>query len=1002
MTPPSGLSRRPFCSAALSVTAVTLVLLASPSHAVAQDSAPSAQPPAPDTGGDANAALLRAQARQAMARSQWAQALDLWAAVLVQAPGDAEATKGLSDAQAALNQGSAIDKVVGDDAVLREQVQVEFDNALIRAGDLFNRGDYAGAERIATQAKMQIQKNRSLLAPADFDARMARVEGELIRISAGKSAESDMAKAAETAQSQREVAAQSKTELEQRQRTINEGMVRVRQLQAEMKYQEALEVVDEILFLDPTNAAALAMRDVLQSGILYRRYSELQRRRSFAFSEFAVDAQASFVPPKVNLSGPGPRSLDAEMSYPEDWPVLSVRREGKYAASGYRDSEADRKANAKLSEKSTFEFENETFGPVIEWFQRETGLPFYVDWKSLSAADPAIDTNSKVTLTMPAPIEFSAALDMVLRSTEEADAAKNRAEAANRPDWMVEGGMVVIASETELALRRSTVVYDIRDLLYIVPYFDNAPNFNLAAALNQGGGGQGGGGGGFGGGGGGGGFGGGGGGGGFGGGGGGGGGGGSLFGSGGDAGIEDLREETLTRLKELIKYLVPSALWDAGGLGESRLDDFSGNLIVTATPRTHRSIVDLLSQLRAVRAIQINIESRLITVDVQWFEQIGLDFDLYFNSNPAMFDSALAQNPNFQLRNFFYQNPPGPAPQSGNPLWGTLKDPIVFGGLGQAQTPASGLNSTATGSALGTPNAAGGITYQQTGIYEPIGVRRNGQLYPGAGESNGMSPINVQQQGLPLIQLLGAGLKGTVASAALANPALSVGFTYLDDVQVDLLVQATQADQRSMTLVAPRLTLFNGSRSWISFGGAQSYVANQQATTGDGSGAFTPVILPLLTGFVLDIEAVTSADRRYVSMTVQFAQNILIKFTTASTQGAVGGGFTGGRGDQFTATFQLPELAVTQINTAVSCPDKGTVLLGGQRDVGETEIEVGVPVLSKVPFVNRFFTNSVTSKIERTALLLIRPEIIIQQEAEDLLFPTLADQLSGGSQGARY
>jgi len=387
---------------------------------------------------------------------------------------------------------------------------------------------------------------------------------------------------------------------------------------------------------------------------------------------------------------------------------------------------------------------------------------------------------------------------------------------------------------------------------------------------------------------------------------------------------------------------------------------------------------------------------------VQWFEQIGLDFDLYFNSNPAMFDSALAQDPNFQLRNFFYQNPPGPAPQSGNPRWGTLKDPIVFGGVGQAQTPANGLNSTATGSALGTPNAAGGITYTQTGIYEPVGVRRDGQLYPGAGESNGMSPINVQQQGLPLIQLLGAGLKGTVASAALANPALSVGFTYLDDVQVDLLVQATQADQRSMTLVAPRLTLFNGSRSWISFGGAQSYVANQQATTGDGSGAFTPVILPLLTGFVLDIEAVTSADRRYVSMTVQFAQNILIKFTTASTQGAVGGGFTGGRGDQFTATFQLPELAVTQINTAVSCPDKGTVLLGGQRDVGETEIEVGVPVLSKVPFVNRFFTNSVTSKIERTALLLIRPEIIIQQEAEDLLFPGLADQLSGGSQGARY
>ena len=70
--------------------------------------------------------------------------------------------------------------------------------------------------------------------------------------------------------------------------------------------------------------------------------------------------------------------------------------------------------------------------------------------------------------------------------------------------------------------------------------------------------------------------------------------------------------------------------------------------------------------------------------------------------------------------------------------------------------------------------------------------------------------------------------------------------------------------------------------------------------------------------------------------------------------------------------------------------------------MNETEIEVGVPVLSKVPFVNRFFTNSVTSKLETTTLLLIRPEIIIQAEAEDLLFPGLSDQLSGSSKGAGY
>jgi len=59
------------------------------------------------------------------------------------------------------------------------------------------------------------------------------------------------------------------------------------------------------------------------------------------------------------------------------------------------------------------------------------------------------------------------------------------------------------------------------------------------------------------------------------------------------------------------------------------------------------------------------------------------------------------------------------------------------------------------------------------------------------------------------------------------------------------------------------------------------------------------------------------------------------------------------------------------------------------HDVTELEIEVGVPLLSKIPVVNRFFTNRVNSKNEVNLLLLIRPEIMIQRESEDLLFPGL-------------
>ena len=54
-------------------------------------------------------------------------------------------------------------------------------------------------------------------------------------------------------------------------------------------------------------------------------------------------------------------------------------------------------------------------------------------------------------------------------------------------------------------------------------------------------------------------------------------------------------------------------------------------------------------------------------------------------------------------------------------------------------------------------------------------------------------------------------------------------------------------------------------------------------------------------------------------------------------------------------------------------------------------------MLSKVPWLNRLFTNRASEKVELTTILLVRPEIIIQQENESILFPGLEDQIGTGS-----
>ena len=45
------------------------------------------------------------------------------------------------------------------------------------------------------------------------------------------------------------------------------------------------------------------------------------------------------------------------------------------------------------------------------------------------------------------------------------------------------------------------------------------------------------------------------------------------------------------------------------------------------------------------------------------------------------------------------------------------------------------------------------------------------------------------------------------------------------------------------------------------------------------------------------------------------------------------------------------------VNTTVSVPDGGTVLMGGLKRLSEGRNEFGPPVISKIPYLNRLFKN---------------------------------------------
>lgn len=81
-------------------------------------------------------------------------------------------------------------------------------------------------------------------------------------------------------------------------------------------------------------------------------------------------------------------------------------------------------------------------------------------------------------------------------------------------------------------------------------------------------------------------------------------------------------------------------------------------------------------------------------------------------------------------------------------------------------------------------------------------------------------------------------------------------------------------------------------------------------------------------------------------------------------------------------TLQLPEFQFTTVNTTVSAPDGGTMVLGGIKRAASQRVENGVPVLGKLPGVGRLFNNTAIGKQDSAGIMTVTPRIINFEEEE--------------------
>lgn len=230
--------------------------------------------------------------------------------------------------------------------------------------------------------------------------------------------------------------------------------------------------------------------------------------------------------------------------------------------------------------------------------------------------------------------------------------------------------------------------------------------------------------------------------------------------------------------------------------------------------------------------------------------------------------------------------------------------------------------------------------------------------------------------------------------------AANFGFAILSDIEAFFLVQAATGSDRSNVLQAPKVTLFNGQQANVSDVSQRPFVTSLIPVVGDFAAAHQPVIVVLSEGTSLGVQAVVSSDRRFVRLTlVPFFSQIgeVEEFTfEGSTTTNTGSNVVDANGDptgdtdnvQRTTegtTVQLPTFSFTTVSTTVSVPDGGTILLGGIKRLAEERKEQGVPMLNKIPYVNRLFKNVGIGRDTTSLMLMVTPRIIIQEEEEEKL-----------------
>ncbi|HEY3321753.1 MAG TPA: hypothetical protein VGP72_14880 [Planctomycetota bacterium] len=805
---------------------------------------------------------------------------------------------------------SAASQLFGEAKIQAQEKLVELDNRIDMGKrfihDAQTDPELSLAERIRRyeQALAAFERARELIKfmPVDVNtdeqsnevSRLVNDTRKAIQAAQVRLQETDREKAVQLVEEQRA------NERKFRERKLNMMVDQAKALFETGKYEEAQDLANKILEMDPVNAEAHTI-------IATARDRAHTKKESWIASEYKEQATSNReIADRMNIPHAD------YLIYPENWAEITQRSAQE---SGAHRVEEPWKSDIrkKLSRHVSFEFVDTPLEEAIQFLNTLSKINIIIDPKI--TAEGAQKT--PITLRVQ-DMEMETALKWILRLAELEYDLRNQA--------------VFITKKANLISNIELEIYDIRDLTTAITDFPG-PRVDLGAQSAQ---------------------------------------------AGGAVNPFDTAAQAPTLappdLQVLIKErLLPAEFADP----QTSIEEQNGKLIVMQRPEVQDRIRALLRSFRETQTIQVLTQVRFVDVTEGFLEHIGVHFmgldaapgdrgvpnaAVFPNAQPSpsgLFPAGggpgappplptdVQSSPNFQFANFI----PRPPFQAATPVNGQL--PITL------LRPRLDPNFPNRGNA--TVGPANG----------PVGFRR--QWF----ENVFNSPVLFQ--GLTQNLLRANPLSSTLGQSLQTSPqqGLMMQFRFLQSSQSSAILQALRKDETSDQLLAPKLMQFNNQRAHILVAQQRSYIGDY-----DVSGAvFDPVIKTLLVGIVMEVKPTVSNDKRYITMDVRPGTAVeltppqIVFITNAGNDVNVGGG-------TINLPIELPNLEIRSVNTTVTVPDNGTMLFSGLITDRKMDSKSGIPVLSDLPLIGRFFCSNHKERVRRNLLVLINARIVLFDEEE--------------------